>query len=122
MMHGRQMDGRSDALVLFGITGDLAYQKMATLLRSTVKVTDDEVKDAWMAENDRADLEVARFPLDAARAAIVPSDAQVKDYLAREGARIEKFYKDNPARFDRKKRVHAQHILIRVDEKAPQAQ
>jgi peptidyl-prolyl cis-trans isomerase D len=101
---------------------DLAYQKMATLLRSTVKVTDDEVKDAWMAENDRADLEVARFPLAAARAAIVPTDAQVKDYLAKEGARIDQFYKDNPARFDRKKRVHARHILVRADEKAPQAQ
>ena len=101
---------------------DLAYQKMMELLRATAKVTEDEVKDAWMAENDRADLEFARFPLAAARAEVRPSEAQTKDFLAREGARIEQFYKDNPARFDRKKRVHARHILVRADEKAPAAQ
>ena len=100
---------------------DLAYQKMVTLLRTTVKVSDDEVKDAWMAENDRANVEFARFPLAAARLAVVPTDAQVRDAMAREGARIEQFYKDNPARFDRKKRVHARHILVRVDPKAGQA-
>ncbi len=100
---------------------DLAYPKMVTLLRASVKVSDDEVKDAWMAENDRANVEFARFPLAAARLAVVPTDAQVQDAIAREGARIEQFYKDNPARFDRKKRVHARHILVRVDPKAGEA-
>jgi peptidyl-prolyl cis-trans isomerase D len=83
---------------------DLGYQKMITLLRGTVKVTDDEVKDAWAAENDRVELEVVRFPIAAARAAVVPTDAQVQELMARDGARIEQFYKDNPARFDKKKR------------------
>ncbi len=80
---------------------DLAYQKMLDLLRGTAKVTDDEVKDAWMAENDRAALEYARFPLAAARAEVKPTDQQVTELMARDGARIEQFYKDNPARFDR---------------------
>ncbi len=97
---------------------DLAYQKMVTLLRSSVRVTDDEVKEAWLADNDRVDLEVVRFPIQAARLAVVPSDAQVQATLAHDGARIEQYYKDNPGRFDRKKRVHARHVLVRVDPKA----
>ena len=31
-----------------------------------------------------------------------------------EGARIEKFYKENPARFDQKKKVRVRHVLARV--------
>jgi peptidyl-prolyl cis-trans isomerase D len=95
---------------------DLSYQKMVTLLRGAVKITDEEVKDAWMAENDRIALELVRFPLSAARAGVVPTDAQVQEVLAKDAARVEQFYKDNPARFDRKKRVRARHILAKVDE------
>jgi glucose-6-phosphate 1-dehydrogenase len=36
-MTGRQRDGRSDALVLFGITGDLAYQKIFPALQAMVQ-------------------------------------------------------------------------------------
>ena len=100
---------------------DLAYQKMITLLRGTAKVTDGEIKDAWMADNDRADLEFARFQLSAARAEVNPTDAQIKDFIAREGPRIDRFYKENAGRFDRKLRVRARHILVRVDPKADQA-
>ncbi len=101
---------------------DLGYQKMIELLRQTVTVTDGEVKDAWLAESDRADLEFARFSITAARAEVHPTDAQVKELIAREPARIDKYYRDHPERFDKKKRVRARHILVRVDEKAPPAQ
>jgi glucose-6-phosphate 1-dehydrogenase len=37
VMTGRQRDGRSDALVLFGITGDLAYQKIFPALQAMVQ-------------------------------------------------------------------------------------
>jgi glucose-6-phosphate 1-dehydrogenase len=36
-MHGSRVDGRSDALVLFGITGDLAYQKIFPALQAMVR-------------------------------------------------------------------------------------
>src|SRR5512146_1562501 len=101
---------------------DLAYQKMMALLRGTAKVTDDEVKDAWMAESDRADLEFARFSVSLARADVKATDAQVKDFLAQNGPRVDEYYKNNPARFDKKKRVRARHILVRVGEKASSAE
>lgn len=100
---------------------DLGYQKMMTLLRGTAKVTDDEVKDSWMADSDRVQLEFARFSVSLARADARATDAQLKEFLAQNGARIEGYYKDNPARFDKKKRVRARHILVKVDAKASAA-
>jgi peptidyl-prolyl cis-trans isomerase D len=102
---------------------DLGYQKMMSLLRETARVTGDEVKEAWLADSDRATLEFARFPLALARVDVKAQsssgwEAQVKDFIARSGARIEQYYKENPARFDKKKRVRARHILVKVDEKA----
>ncbi len=97
---------------------DLVYSRMMALLRSSARVTEDEVRDAYLADNDRVTLELARFPYAAARQEVVPTDAQVKDFIARNGPRIEAFYKDNPGRFDQKKRVRARHILVKADDPA----
>jgi peptidyl-prolyl cis-trans isomerase D len=102
--------------------GNLAYNQAMALVRSTVRLTDDEVRGAWLAENDRVSLEFARFPIAAAQADVKVTDAQVQEILAKEGPRIEAFYRDNPARFDRKKRVHARHILVKVPADATQEQ
>src|SRR3954454_20541773 len=37
VMTGGRRDGRSDALVLFGVTGDLAYQKIFPALQAMVQ-------------------------------------------------------------------------------------
>ena len=73
---------------------DLAYQKMLALLRDTVQVSADEVKAAWLADADRVDLLFVRFPVDAAKAEVKVSDADVKAFLAASGPRVEKFYRD----------------------------
>jgi peptidyl-prolyl cis-trans isomerase D len=100
---------------------DLAYQKMLALLRDTVQVSEDEVRAAWLADADRVDLLYVRFPLEAAKAEVKVADADVKAFLAANGPRIEKFYQDNPARFEKKKRVRARHVLVRLPEKASAA-
>ncbi len=100
---------------------DLAYGKMLALLRETAKVSDDEVKEAWLSENDRVDLEFVRFPYAALKAEQKPTDAQVQAFVQANGPRIDKFYKDNAARYDLKKRVRARHVLVKADEKAAKA-
>jgi peptidyl-prolyl cis-trans isomerase D len=102
--------------------GDLAFQKMIALVRQTAKVTDDEVKDAWMADNDRLALDYARFPVGLARMDVKVSDAQVKEFAAAQGPRIEQYYKEHQARFDRPRRMRARHILVQAAEDAPSAQ
>jgi peptidyl-prolyl cis-trans isomerase D len=100
----------------------LAYQKMMALLRETAKVSDDDVKDAWLTENDKVSLEFARFPKQLARAEVHANDAQVKDFAAKNGDRVEQYYKANQAKYDKKKRVRARHILAKVEPNAPAEQ
>ena len=100
---------------------DLLYAKMMTLVRETAKVSEDEVKEDWLAESDKVSLEFARFPTSLARIDVRATDAQIKDFIAREGARLEKYYADNKSRFDKPKRVRARHILAKVDRNAPPA-
>ncbi len=96
---------------------DLLYQKMTSAVRSTVKLSEAEVRDAWEGENDRVSLEFVRVPLAAAEAAVkAPSDAEVKAFADKESARIAKFHEENPARFDQKKRVRVRDIVAKVPE------
>jgi peptidyl-prolyl cis-trans isomerase D len=94
---------------------DLLYQRMLAGLRETVKVSDAEVRGSWSAEHDRASIAFVRFPLAGARLEVArPGQAEVAAFSAKEGPRIEKFWKENPARFDQPRKVKARHILVKV--------
>jgi peptidyl-prolyl cis-trans isomerase D len=99
---------------------ELAVRRMVELVASTVKVSEAEAKESWAAERDRAALQFAVFSVDRARQEIArPGDAEVAAFAEKNGPRIEQFYKDTPARFNRSKRVKARHILVKVAESAP---
>jgi len=100
---------------------ELLHQRMLQALRQTVKLSEAEIRQAWSDEQDRAALSYVRFPLAAAEAAAKPSDAEVAAFAAREGARIEAFYKGNPARFETKPRAHVRHLLAQAPETADSA-
>lgn len=100
---------------------DLLNQKMIQALRQTVKVSEAEVRQAWSDEQDRAAITWVRFPLAAAEAAAKPSDAEVATYAASYAAKIEAFYKENPARFEKKRRAHVRHLLAKVAKPADAA-
>lgn len=94
---------------------DLLYQKMMTALRETVKVRDAEVREAWQGEADKAGLVFVRFPLSAAQAEVgKPSDAEAKAFAEKDPESVKKFYEENRARYDQKKKVRVRHVLARV--------
>jgi peptidyl-prolyl cis-trans isomerase D len=94
---------------------DLLHQKMLTALRETVKVPDAEVREAWQADSDKVGLVFVRFPLAAAEAeAPKPSEAEAKAFADKEAERVKKFYEENRARYDQKKRVRVRHVLAKV--------
>lgn len=97
---------------------DLLHQKTRALLQETTQVAEEEVRQAFEAESDRAELEYVRFPTAGLKAAVKPAPEQVKAFQAKNAERIAQAYKDNAARYDRKKRVQARHVLFRADEKA----
>jgi peptidyl-prolyl cis-trans isomerase D len=92
----------------------LLHDRMMAALEETVKVSEAEAKATWKASADKAALTYVLFPVAAAQAEAKPSDADVKAYADKEGAKIEAFYKANPDRFDRKKKARVRQILARV--------
>jgi peptidyl-prolyl cis-trans isomerase D len=128
-----QVDGRFDielykraVAASYGTAGrfeermrrDLQAQKAKALLRESIQVSPQEVRQAWEADGDRVELEVARFPVSALAGAEKPSAEQVKAFQAKHADRIAQAYKEAGDRFDRKKEVRARHILFRADAKA----
>ena len=98
---------------------DLLHQKMLAALRETVKVSDAELREAFDAERDRANVAYLRIPLSTARTAVRPSEPEVRSFAASSAARVEQFYRENASRYDTKKRVRARHVLARVAADAP---
>jgi peptidyl-prolyl cis-trans isomerase D len=95
---------------------DLLYQKMMAAVRSGVNIPDAEVRQAWEDESDKAALAFVRIPLAAAEKEVPPpSEADAKALADRDPARIQKFYDDNRARFDQRKKVRVRHILARAE-------
>ena len=95
---------------------DLLVQKMVALVRQTAKVSDDEVKEAFLAEGDRASLELVRFPLSLARAEAKVTPAEVAAFAGANGERVKQHYEANKAKYDRAKRVKARHVLVKAAE------
>jgi peptidyl-prolyl cis-trans isomerase D len=93
---------------------NLLFQKMMGAVRETVKVSDAEVRAAFDAESDRVALEFVRIPLTAVERLVQAGPDEVKAFAAKEGARIERFYQENAARFDQKRKVRVRHVLARV--------
>jgi peptidyl-prolyl cis-trans isomerase D len=100
---------------------DLAVQKMVALLRQTAKVSDEDVRAAWLAENDEVNLELVRFPLDRARAEANVPAADVEAFARANDERVRKAFEENEAKYDQPRRAKARHVLVKVDAGAPEA-
>jgi peptidyl-prolyl cis-trans isomerase D len=100
---------------------DLLSQKMIQAVRQTVKISEAEIRQGWSDDHDRTVLSYVKFPLAAAEAAAKPSPAEVAAFAAREPGRIETYYKENAARFEKKQRAHVRHLLAKAPETADAA-
>lgn len=99
------------------LRADLLLQRLDAAFEATVKVPESEVHDTWKRLSDRASLAYVLFPTADVRAEVKVGDADVQAFAAREGARIEKFYQENPARFDQPRKARIRHVLARVEGK-----
>jgi peptidyl-prolyl cis-trans isomerase D len=96
------------------VKDSLLFQKMMGAVRETVKLSEAEVRAAWEGESDRANLQFLRVPLTAVTPLVKVTQEEVKAFVAKEGARIESFHRENAARFDQKKKVRVRHVLAKV--------
>lgn len=124
---------------------NLLAQKIEHLIKSTVQITDQEVRQDYVVENEKvkvegifvtpesllADVEVAEDEVSAYYEAhketfttpprvkvqyMVFDPQQIKEEVTVPEEEIRQYYEANTEEFDKGKEVHARHILIRVDE------
>lgn len=101
----------------------LLAQKMLASLSGAAKVSDDEVRAEFAREKEKLELSFVRFSPHAFKAEVQkPADAQVDELLAKELPRVEEYFKNNAYRYNKPKRVQARHILLKLDEKASEAE
>ncbi len=94
---------------------ELLVERLQAAFEASVNVPESEIHETWAKYADRVELSYVLFPTADARTEVKVTDAEVQAFAAREGARIEKFYQDNAARFDQPRKVRARHILARVE-------
>lgn len=106
------------------IRESLLVQKLATRLRQSAKVSPEEVREAFDRENDTAELVFARFASTQFKDQARASDAEVQAFLASEDGKtkVTQEFESKSWRYKTPKRVRAQHILVKVEEDAPQAE
>lgn len=105
------------------VRGDLLREKMIQQVRQAAKASDEEVREEFRKDNDKAALTFVRFGAPAFADQAKPGDAEVAAYLATDEGKkaVEAQYKEQSFRFKQPKRVSAQHILVKVAEDAPEA-
>src|SRR5581483_4009219 len=123
-------------------------EKLRQLITDSVTVTDKEIKDAYMAENEKVVLSYVFLEPDNFKKDVNVSDAALQDYYnqhkeqyqkpetrsvriimldnqkAREGLTVtdaerKKYYQDNIESYRTPERVQVSHILIKVPDKDP---
>ena len=98
-------------------------EKMRNLVVSTVSVSDAEVWDEYVRENDKAKIKYVRFPPTFyQRNAPTPSESALRAWMAKNDDKLQKEYEDNKHRFtDLEKQVRSRHILVKSPPSASDA-
>jgi peptidyl-prolyl cis-trans isomerase D len=119
----------------------LVRRKMETLIKQGVKVSDEEVREAYAQRHERVRAVWAYADIKPATAGITVADADLEPYVKGHQAQfsqperrrlqfvivspsksaptvtdaeIEAYYKDHGADFDQPRRLHLAHVLVRV--------
>lgn len=101
---------------------DIVNQKLQDLFVGAASPAREELKRNRTLANQKVNVRYVEVnKADLAKASFV-SDADVKQFLSAKKADVEKFYKDNVIEFTTNETVKARHILIKVDDKHPDAE
>ncbi len=97
-------------------------QKLIASVSASTKVSEDEVRAAFIKEKDKVNLAFVRFSPQQFQAQVTPpTDAELETFISANASKIEDYYKNNSFKFHKPKRVKARHILVKVDESASDA-
>lgn len=101
---------------------DLMAERMRQILADSQHVSEAEIRERFLASNNRADLEFVKIDPAFFKKGIADlSDADAAAWAAANKADVEKFYNEHMNRYRQPKKVKARHILVKAAEDAPQA-
>ena len=101
---------------------ELLAEKMSQYLASLVKVSEDEVSADFMVRNSQAELNYVRFAPADYRGRVLVDEAKVNAWLAGNKKRVEDYYKDNQAAFQKlPKQIRLQVIEVKTATDKPAA-
>jgi peptidyl-prolyl cis-trans isomerase D len=101
------------------VRDELLSQKLLELVDSTVHVSDAEVGDALRYQHEQVRLAIVALDSEKLPAGVDVSDEEIDKLLASQHDRVQRFYDEHADRYHVPERVHARHILVRVDLDAP---
>ena len=101
-------------------------ERLAQLMRDTVNasvvVSEAEIWDEYVREQDKAELKYVRFSPEYFRSASPPSPEQNQAWIAENAEAIDKAYQEQKERYTGlPKQVRARHLLIKVEQDADEA-
>lgn len=134
-----------------GMRQDIMAEKLQQMLDQTVTVTDAEVRDFFLYGGEKVAIDYLVFPWADEADAVTPDDAAIEKYYAdnqepfRRPARatlqylrftpqdladpsavpadeVKAYYEAHQDRFARPEQVRARHILLKLDQDAPEAE
>jgi len=133
------------------VRDQLIVRKLASVVGATVHVSDREVEAAYRERNEKAKIrylfvpggryasqaqatpaevasyfdahkEAFRLPVQRVVSYLLIDSSRLRAQQRVEPAEVAKYYQDHLDEFHRDDQVHARHILLRVDDKRPEAQ
>ncbi|GAF79389.1 unnamed protein product, partial [marine sediment metagenome] len=103
------------------VRGQIVADTLRRVIRDTVSVSDDELKDTYVREHDRAMVTFVRF-LPQKMTAEPPTDETIDTMLAEDEAAVQKAYDEDPFRYRTHKVVEARHILKKLSHNSTDAE
>ncbi len=98
---------------------ELLATRMEEILGDALHISDDELKESFMAKNDKAEIEFLKVDPAFFRSGVKDAtDDEIKAWLGANKGKVETFYNEHINRYRQSKKVNARHILIKVKESA----
>jgi peptidyl-prolyl cis-trans isomerase D len=98
---------------------ELLASRMEEVLGDAQHVSENELKDNFLAKNDKAELEFLKIDPSFWKSQVKDAtDDEVKSWVAANKPKVQKFYDEHINRYRQSKKVNARHILIKVKDGA----
>lgn len=100
----------------------LQADKIRRLINNSLSISDEEVRQAFLAKNDKVTLQYVLLDGNQLNYPETFSAASADEFAKKNEDRIKKYYDSNLDKFTQEKQVRASHILLKVADNAPTAQ